>query len=76
VTYGTTNHTNELVRLYALEKGAQLFREYGGEWYPGTRIVDNTHIFHVLAEAAGAAQESPLQIVDERQMFDMESAAN
>lgn len=75
VMYSTVNHTNELVRLYALGKGAHLFARYEGDWYPGTRIIDNTHIFHVLTEVAGIAQESPLQIGEESEMFEMESAA-
>ena len=73
--YSTVSHTNELVRLYALAKGAHLFREYEGEWYPGTRIIDNTHIFHVLTEVGGAAQESPLQVIEDDEMFNAESAA-
>jgi alkaline phosphatase len=54
VTYSTGDHTNELVNVYALGHHAErLFRKYEGAWYPGTRIIDNTHLFHILAEAAG-----------------------
>lgn len=53
VTYATGEHTNELVNLYALGHHAQrLFRRYEGTWYPGTRILDNTQLYQVLAEAA------------------------
>jgi alkaline phosphatase len=59
VTYGTGNHTNELCTLYAIGgKGSvPLLKKYEGSWYPGTRIVDNTQLYHVMAEAAGVAQE-------------------
>jgi alkaline phosphatase len=53
VTYGTASHTNELVSLYATGCGHHLFRQYEGAWYPGTLIIDNTHIFHVMSQAAG-----------------------
>lgn len=53
VTYGTGGHTNEPVRLYAKGAAAALFEQYEGAWYPGTRIVDNTNIFDVMAQAAG-----------------------
>lgn len=55
IRYGSSGHTNELVRLYALGSGIHLFEKYEGAWYPGTRIVDNTHIFNVMAEAAGVS---------------------
>lgn len=53
VSYKSTHHTNELVRLYAIGTGNQLFRKYEGTWYPDTRIIDNTQIFRVMKEAAG-----------------------
>ncbi|MCU0842861.1 MAG: alkaline phosphatase [Thiobacillaceae bacterium] len=62
VTYGTTGHTNELVRVYALGAGANLFHKYENKWYPGTRILDNTHLYHVMMEAAGEPQASPLKL--------------
>jgi alkaline phosphatase len=55
VSYGTGKHTNELVTLYAKGAGSELFKKYEGLWYPSTSIIDNTHIFHVLSEAAGAS---------------------
>jgi alkaline phosphatase len=62
VTYVSTNHTNELVRLYACGAGAKRFLKYEGKWYPGTRILDNTQIFHVMMEAAGTPVASPLKV--------------
>ncbi len=58
VTYGTTDHTNELVTLYAKGAGSTLFGNYEGLWYPGTRIVDNTHIFKVMMAALGLTDEN------------------
>ncbi len=66
VTYGSTNHTNELTRIYAMGAWASNFKRYEGVWYPCTRIIDNTHIFHVMVEAAGLPQDSPLKIITER----------
>lgn len=62
VTYGSTNHTNELVRLYAFGAGTLNFIKYEGKWYPGTRILDNTQLFHVMMEAAGEPVASPLKL--------------
>jgi alkaline phosphatase len=63
VTYGSTNHTNELVRLYATGTGIMKFHKYEGKWYPGTRILDNTQLFHMMMEAAGEPMPSPLKVV-------------
>jgi len=52
VSYSSTNHTNELVNLYARGKGANLFENVAGSWYPGTQIVDNTQVYHVMCKAA------------------------
>jgi alkaline phosphatase len=52
VTYGTKQHTNELVTVYARGAGVDLFSKYEGAWYPGTSIIDNTHIAQVMKEAA------------------------
>jgi alkaline phosphatase len=60
VTYGSTSHTNELVRLYAMGVGTQAIYKYEGEWYPFTRLLDNTQLFHIMMEAAGEAMRSPL----------------
>lgn len=53
VTYGSSGHTNELVTIYAKGKDASLFYDFEGDWYSATRIIDNTHIFMVMAKAAG-----------------------
>lgn len=53
VTYGTNGHTNEPVRIYAKGAAASLFAEYEGRWYPGTRLIDNTHLHAVFERAAG-----------------------
>jgi alkaline phosphatase len=65
VTYASGSHTNELVRLYAVGSGLSLFEPYQGAWYPGTRIIDNTHIFHVMAAAAGLSHPSAIATVDQ-----------
>jgi len=62
VTYGSTGHTNELVRLYAMGTGTMKFHKYEGKWYRGTRILDNTQLFHMMMEAAGEPVNSPLQL--------------
>lgn len=63
VTYASSTHTNELTRIYAAGAGTHKFEKYEGKWYPGTRIVDNTQLFHMMMEAAGEPQASPLKIV-------------
>jgi alkaline phosphatase len=62
VTYGTISHTNELVRLYAKGADAKLFERYEHAWYRDSAIIDNTHMFHVMMEAAGYPVESPLAL--------------
>ena len=57
VSYQSGGHTNEPVMLYAKGEAARLFRLYEGVWYPGTRLVDNTHLYEVCALAAGLATE-------------------
>ena len=67
VTYGSTEHTNELVMLYA--QGAfqvSDFKKNEGRWYPCSRIIDNTQLYHIIAEAAGVPQASFLSPVVER----------
>lgn len=65
VTYGAdvkggSNHFNEPVTLYA--KGtanvANLFKSWEGAWYPGSKLVDNTHLFHVMLGAMGLTDEN------------------
>ncbi|WP_295586274.1 alkaline phosphatase [uncultured Lamprocystis sp.] len=62
VTFGTTGHTNELTRIYAMGAGSRRFEWHELQWYPGTRILDNTQVFRVMMEAAGVPQVSPLRI--------------
>jgi len=67
VSYRSTEHTNELVMLYA--QGAfhvSDFKKNEGRWYPCSRIIDNTQLYHIMAEAAGAPQASSLSPVVER----------
>jgi len=67
VMYATTDHTNELVMLYA--QGAfqvSDFKKNEGRWYPCSRIIDNTQLYHIMAEAAGAPRASSLSPVFER----------
>jgi alkaline phosphatase len=59
VTYATTGHTNELVRLYALGAGTEELKKYEGQWYPGTHILDNTQMFYGMMAAAGTPVPSP-----------------
>jgi alkaline phosphatase len=63
VAYGTGKHTNELVRVYAKGMAVNVFFGHEGEWYPGQRIIDNTQLYHIMAEAAGVPQDSPLKVM-------------
>jgi alkaline phosphatase len=63
VTYGfaekgMNSHTNELVTLYARGAGSTNLASYEGLWYPGTRIVDNTHIYKAMMTALGLTDEN------------------
>jgi len=54
--YITTVHTNEPVMLYAKGPGSilRIIREnYEGSWYPGTRLIDNTQLFDIMADFGG-----------------------
>ncbi len=62
VTYGSTNHTNELTRLYAKGTNIHKFKKYEGKWYAGTQILDNTQIFHMMMGAASVPMDSPLRL--------------
>jgi alkaline phosphatase len=64
VTYSTTNHTNELVRIYAKGPALGHLKEYEGVWYPCTKIIDNTQLFHIMLDWAGVPIPSPLSVVD------------
>jgi alkaline phosphatase len=62
VRYYASYHTNELVCLYAKGDGAeQYFKKYEGAWYPGTRLIDNTQIFRVMADYTGVNYEYRLK---------------
>ncbi|MCP4676558.1 MAG: alkaline phosphatase [Deltaproteobacteria bacterium] len=54
VAYGSTAHTNELVMIYARGDDVDLLAQHEGQWYPGTRIIDVTHIFETIGELTGA----------------------
>ncbi len=56
VFYSTGGHTNELVSVYAKGAGVEIFTKHEGSWYPGTRLIDNTHIFKVMNEAAAGSE--------------------
>jgi len=66
VSFRTGSHTNELVRLYARGAGIEKFRKLEGAWYPCTRIIDNTQLFHLMAEAAGAPQQPHLKVLPDK----------
>lgn len=54
--YHSNNHTNELGCIYAIgggNEGQALFSQYEGRLYPGTRIIDNTDIFSIMADWLG-----------------------
>lgn len=54
VTYGSGGHINELTTVSARGAGSEIFQNYAGSWYPGTRIVDNTQIHSVMQQAVAA----------------------
>jgi len=56
IRYGAPGyHTNEPVTVYAKGTGSALIREYEGRWYPGTKLIDNTHLYEVMRRAMGLA---------------------
>ena len=66
--FASRNHTNELVPLWALGAGAEIFAQFArtdlgaaslwGEPYGwGGSFVDNTAVFHVMDEALTAELE-------------------
>ncbi|MCX8031597.1 MAG: alkaline phosphatase [Thermodesulfovibrionales bacterium] len=70
VTYRTNNHTNELTMLYSIgSKSNKLFKKYEGDWYPCTKIIDNTHIFNALADATDIPYSSLLKVVLKKPSF-------
>ena len=61
VTYGTTGHTNEMVRVYATGAGIagganRLFAPYEYENYPAYPIIDNTQIYKAMAHFIGVTE--------------------
>ena len=66
--FASRNHTNELVPLWALGAGAEMFAEFaqtdlkaaelwGGVYNWDGRIVDNTEVFFVMQAAMGAGSD-------------------
>ena len=50
VTYGTNEHTNEPTMVYAIGQGTAVLNKYQGRWYPNTALLDNTDLYHAMAE--------------------------
>ena len=65
VRYTSTGHLNDPVPIYAMGDGAltRHLRQFQGGWYPCTPLIDNTHLFHAMTNAAGIPQPSPLRAV-------------
>ncbi|MCU0663286.1 MAG: hypothetical protein MUC50_13290 [Myxococcota bacterium] len=57
MSYGTGDHTNELVSVYAAGAGTELLEQYEDLWYPGSRIIDNTHLFHAMVAFLGLERQ-------------------
>jgi len=76
ISYGTTNHTNELVTLWARGEESELFEAIAGEWYPGTAIVDNTQIYEVMHEAVASGVEHVILFVGDGMELGHEIAAS
>lgn len=55
---GVNAHTNEPVTVYARGAGSFLFRNFEGVWYPGTKLLDNSHVFRVMLKALGLNDEN------------------
>jgi alkaline phosphatase len=55
---GINSHTNEPVSIYAKGAGYQKFMSFEGQWYPGTALLDNTHIHRVMLEVMGLVDEN------------------
>ena len=65
VGYGSTGHLNEPVSIYAMGDAGltKHLRQFEGAWYPCTPLIDNTHLFHAMTNAAGIPQPSALKAV-------------
>jgi alkaline phosphatase len=55
---GVNAHTNEPVTVYARGAGSSLFRSFEGAWYPGTKLLDNSHVYRVMLTALGLNDEN------------------
>ena len=58
VSYASGAHTNELTRVYAKGAGTNQLSSYEGLWYPGTKIIDNTHIFKSMLSFLGLTDQN------------------
>ncbi|MEM8591909.1 MAG: alkaline phosphatase [Pseudomonadota bacterium] len=69
--FSSRNHTNELVPLWALGAGSELFAQFartdleaaelwGDQYEWGGDFVDNTSVFHVMNEAMSASAQASL----------------
>ncbi len=47
---GLNSHTNEPVTVYARGAGTQSLTALEGAWYPGTKLLDNTHIYKAMLD--------------------------
>lgn len=65
VAYISTGHLNEPVSIHAMGDGGltKHLRQFEDNWYPCTPLIDNTHLFHAMTNAAGIPQPSPLRAV-------------
>jgi alkaline phosphatase len=71
VRYESTGHTNDPVRLYAMGSGGltKHLQRLEGHWYPCTRMIDNTQLFHAMTAAAGIPQPPSLTVMVNRPEF-------
>jgi alkaline phosphatase len=65
VGYTSTGHLNEPVSIYAMGDGGltKHLRRFEDSWYPCMPLIDNTHLFHAMTNAAGIPRPSPLRAV-------------
>ena len=65
VSYTSTGHLNEPVSIYAMGDAGltRHLRRFEDSWYPCTPLIDNTHLFHAMTNAAGIPRPSPLRAV-------------
>lgn len=55
---GVNSHFNEPVTVYAKGAGISRLSPYEGSWQTGTKLIDNTHIYRVMQESLGLADEN------------------